>query len=893
MGSLRNLTDARSNSATESFDLSYAGTLPTPRIPIFTTNPLRDALLGASGSQAAALRYGKWITSLVIAGNNNLNLDNLTSLSSTNIVGVRDSFTISNLSKLTNLSFPVLTSVGLTFSPLNGSMNSLTSVSFPNLASIGSSFLSAASTSINSLTSLSFPALVSVGGAFTFAGSTFSANSLSTISFPALVSVGGTFIFLTTAASLNLINTIQFPVLASIGGNFLVTQGSANSVTTISFPALVSTLGNFAPLSGASPALTAVNFSSLANIGGTVTLCSTSSNSITTITLPVLANVAGNFTIYNNFSAMNSFTTLLIGSTLKHINGNFNSGDVGLDRHNAWSASTYYPSYRSFTAPASAFSSTTTGTTCTVDIVNHGLQTGDIITVSGIIGTGVGAHNFNVSAVPVTRITADQFTYTINANTQIATGTATIQRQEVAVTPITKNGRKYICTIAGTSGASEPTWPTTIGNTVVDGTVTWTCSELSLSNILSRLDALDGTNGTITYGANRTIGIGPTNLLTINSISTSAGVATITTATNHGITTGTQVVISGCTSTALRYNGVWTATSTGLTTLTVPVPTDLNGIAGTGTMRLTASCPQFTGSTPIAAATIVGAAHDSHMFISNSQLRNSENGSLVPSFNTGIYNRNGTTNGFPKYSCTQNGWDIWYDTTKKRWINSPSLYTGVTAASADYLHTPQSISIASTSAANPAVIACSTGHGGAGAVFTVVIEGCSNAALNGSWTATATSPTSFTIPVDGSAGATTNSGTVSVLNQVFNQGRLMNSSATAPQQGIQQTITTSANHGFTTNDFIHVYGAVGTDAASTTDLNNNFNTKSVTSAITVIDPTTFRFVRYSHSQPVVGSCSLTTMPHMRNPSINDIAFYTTLKLRSKGLATFIAGTTGV
>jgi hypothetical protein len=41
--------------------------------------------------------------------------------------------------------------------------------------------------------------------------------------------------------------------------------------------------------------------------------------------------------------------------------------------------------------------------------------------------------------------------------------------------PTTRNGRRYKCTVAGTSHAStEPTWPTTAGATVVDGTVTWT-----------------------------------------------------------------------------------------------------------------------------------------------------------------------------------------------------------------------------------------------------------------------------------------------------------------------------------------------------------------------------------------------------------------------------------
>ncbi|MBA7508024.1 hypothetical protein ES706_06755 [subsurface metagenome] len=43
------------------------------------------------------------------------------------------------------------------------------------------------------------------------------------------------------------------------------------------------------------------------------------------------------------------------------------------------------------------------------------------------------------------------------------------------VWPTTFNGYKYECTAAGISGATEPTWPTTLGQTVTDGTVTWTC----------------------------------------------------------------------------------------------------------------------------------------------------------------------------------------------------------------------------------------------------------------------------------------------------------------------------------------------------------------------------------------------------------------------------------
>jgi hypothetical protein len=41
--------------------------------------------------------------------------------------------------------------------------------------------------------------------------------------------------------------------------------------------------------------------------------------------------------------------------------------------------------------------------------------------------------------------------------------------------PTVSNGLYYKATVAGTTGASQPTWPTTVGATVVDGTVTWTC----------------------------------------------------------------------------------------------------------------------------------------------------------------------------------------------------------------------------------------------------------------------------------------------------------------------------------------------------------------------------------------------------------------------------------
>ena len=53
--------------------------------------------------------------------------------------------------------------------------------------------------------------------------------------------------------------------------------------------------------------------------------------------------------------------------------------------------------------------------------------------------------------------------------------TAEVLMNDIAPTPAHQNGLWFQCTVAGTTGTTEPTWPTVIGNTVTDGGVTWTC----------------------------------------------------------------------------------------------------------------------------------------------------------------------------------------------------------------------------------------------------------------------------------------------------------------------------------------------------------------------------------------------------------------------------------
>lgn len=59
--------------------------------------------------------------------------------------------------------------------------------------------------------------------------------------------------------------------------------------------------------------------------------------------------------------------------------------------------------------------------------------------------------------------------------------------------PTARNGYRYRATVGGITGASQPTWPITLGNTVVDGTVTWKCvsktPDLAWDDVLAAADS--------------------------------------------------------------------------------------------------------------------------------------------------------------------------------------------------------------------------------------------------------------------------------------------------------------------------------------------------------------------------------------------------------------------
>lgn len=110
-----------------------------------------------------------------------------------------------------------------------------------------------------------------------------------------------------------------------------------------------------------------------------------------------------------------------------------------------------------------------------------------------------------------------------------ATLTATARANSTAYTlyqvvePATRNNYRYRCTVAGTSGSSPPSWPTTIGNTVTDGGVTWICA--SKIPEIAWDDVLSGLNSDLTSLA--TLGTEPTASLPVLTASTAYSIGDI------------------------------------------------------------------------------------------------------------------------------------------------------------------------------------------------------------------------------------------------------------------------------------------------------------------------------------------------------------------------------
>lgn len=89
------------------------------------------------------------------------------------------------------------------------------------------------------------------------------------------------------------------------------------------------------------------------------------------------------------------------------------------------------------------------------------------VSANEITGTGYTAGGEQLTAVTWASTSAANWSHTWAASTGYTYGQI--------VAPPTSTGYLYRCVVAGTSGTAAPTFPTVVGETVTDNTVTWAC----------------------------------------------------------------------------------------------------------------------------------------------------------------------------------------------------------------------------------------------------------------------------------------------------------------------------------------------------------------------------------------------------------------------------------
>jgi hypothetical protein len=239
----------------------------------------------------------------------------------------------------------------------------------------------------------------------------------------------------------------------------------------------------------------------------------------------------------------------------------------------------------------------------------------------------------------------------------------------------------------------------------------------------------------------------PTGAVAISTITRVGTTATLTTASSHGLTTGKQVSITGCT--PAEYNGVYTITvvnSTSFTYTMAAIPSGSASVVGSYEIGITNPVNTLMNYTEIGGYKLFAAAGDKiYEAAANPAVR------VFTGLNSDKLQSVNLSNTAGKFLVACNGVDpvMIYDGT--RWFFVATTTTAVTISS-----------IARTSPSATATVTTATAHG----LVTgnrVTITGASEATFNGTFVITVTGASAFTYTSTGTSTATSVTGTYTVI----------------------------------------------------------------------------------------------------------------------------------
>jgi hypothetical protein len=291
---------------------------------------------------------------------------------------------------------------------IGGCFNSLSSgsvFSSLNLSSLKFVWGNFGGSSLSTLNSLNLSNLTMVSNNFTLTN-----NNLTSLSLPALELVNGTMILTSTS-----VTSLSLPELTYVN-NFTINLGSLTSLSLNSLEGL----GSF---TATLPLLTSLSISSLRS-NNTINL---SSPFLSTLTLPAPGVWKSSGGININLGSLNQTTVDTLLNTLAYMDGNNNTSLFGTGKSLTISGGTNAAPSNDGSVNVTLQTSPTlpniscVGTTCTVNLTNHGYSSGDVLRISGVT-TATNANRYAV----ITVTNANQFTYTITSQTANGGGTATI-----------------------------------------------------------------------------------------------------------------------------------------------------------------------------------------------------------------------------------------------------------------------------------------------------------------------------------------------------------------------------------------------------------------------------------------------------------------------------------